>query len=145
MTTQYFSIVFYASPVWIGSLSSKAWTRLNSAHYRALRAVLKDFKKRKKRSVIDKESGRATPSQWGSYILASTSVKLYTASDTRIAKLLRETAYVNDRLPFRPKFIDRSRLKNRQASSSISDWTLVLQDLVWLGQYDLRWHIKNQA
>ncbi len=28
VTSQYFSMVYYTSPVWIGSLSSKCWTRL---------------------------------------------------------------------------------------------------------------------
>lgn len=111
VTSQYMSLVFYAAPLWIGNLSSLSWKRLNSAHYRALRAALRDFRKKKKRKDLDKISKRATPVQWSRYIVASTVIKLYTSSDTNIAELLRSNAYVNDRMPRKARFSDRSRLK----------------------------------
>jgi exonuclease III len=111
VTSQYFSVIYYASPLWIGSLNSRSWTRLNSSHYRIIRAALRDFKGRRKRTDLDVECRRATPVEWSKYIIASTVIKLYNFSDTNIARALRDAAYVNDRLPFRAKFIDRSRLK----------------------------------
>ncbi len=110
ITSQYFSIIYYAAPVWIGCLTSKAWSRLNAAHYRALRACLRDYKKRKSKLELNLESKRATPAEWGMYSIASTVIKLYNGSTTNISNLIRRSAYVNDRLPRRAKFIDRSRL-----------------------------------
>ncbi len=49
--------------------------------------------------------------EWANYSVDSTVIRLYNKSDTRIANELRSAAYVNDRLPFRAKFIDTSRLK----------------------------------
>jgi hypothetical protein len=111
VTSQYFGILYYASPVWMGNLTSANWKRINSSHYRALRAALKDYRKRKKRSELDAEAKRSTPREWSKYIISSTVIKLYNRSDTNIANLLRSSSYVNDRMPFKAKFIDTSRLK----------------------------------
>ena len=112
VTSQYLPIVFYSSPLWTGCLDSNSWKRLNSAHYRAIRAALHiPTYLKKPRTEIDEISGRATPAQWARYSLASTVITLYTSSDTNIAIHLRQSAYVNDRMPFRAKFIDYSRLK----------------------------------
>jgi hypothetical protein len=103
----------------MGNLSAANWRRINSSHYRAIRAALRDFKKRKKRTLLDQESRRSTPIQWSKYIVASTVIKLYNRSDSNVAILLRKSAYVNDRMPFRARFIDTSRLKiGRQAITS---------------------------
>jgi hypothetical protein len=110
ITSQYYSIIYYAAPIWIGSLTSKAWSRLNAAHYRALRACLKDYKRRRSKRDLNLESKRATPAEWGMYSVVSTVIKLYNSSNTNISNLIRQSAYVNDRLPRRAKFIDRSRL-----------------------------------
>jgi hypothetical protein len=88
ITSQYFSIIYYAAPVWIGSLTSKAWTRLNAAHYRALRACLKDYKKRKRKRDLDLEAKRATPAEWGMYSVVATVIKLYNSSNTNISNLI---------------------------------------------------------
>jgi hypothetical protein len=113
ITSQYLSIVYYAAPVWITSLSSATWNRINSAHYRALRAAIGDHRKRvkKKRVDLDKECRRASPQEWAKYIIASTVIKLYDRSDTNIANVLRTSAYINDRNPYKAKFIDTSRLQ----------------------------------
>jgi len=110
VTTQYYPIIFYGSALWIGCLDSKSWKRINSGHYRALRAALRDYKKRKRR-IIDQESKRATPAEWSRYTLASTVIRLFNKSDTNIAITLRQHAYINDRLPMKAKFMDFSRLK----------------------------------
>ena len=138
LTSQYFLIIYYGAPIWAGSVSAKSWTRVNSAHYRALRAALRDFKGRKKRVDLDKESMRATPAEWGRYIICSTTIKLYNTSDTNIGQLLRKTAYLNDRMPYRARFIDGSKLKIGRQSlpyrigplfANISfDWTNVYSD-----------------
>ena len=108
VTSQYFSILFYAAPLWMGSLTCNLWKRINSAHYRALRAAIGDYKSTRKRSIIDQETKRAPPSKWAHYIVCSTVIKLYNQSDTNIANLIRESVYVNDRMPMKAKFINRS-------------------------------------
>jgi hypothetical protein len=49
--------------------------------------------------------------EWANYSIASTVIRLYNTSDTRIADELRAAAYVNDHLPFRARFFDGSKLK----------------------------------
>jgi hypothetical protein len=108
------------APSWIKCLDYASMKRLTSAHYRALRAALRirDIRS-KNRLELDFLSSRATPAQWSNYTLASTIIKLFTVSDTNIAVHLREVAYINDRLPYRARFIDRSRHKiGRQSISN---------------------------
>jgi hypothetical protein len=134
VTSQYNSIVFYCSPVWIGSLTSTSWRRINSAHYRALRAVFGDFKNQIKRSELDKMSKRATPTEWAQYSIASTVIKLYNTSDTNIGQALRNSVYINDRLPGRGKFIDQSRLRiGKQALPNRIGPTFSRMNFDWVG------------
>ncbi len=112
VTTQYFPIVFYSAPLWAGCLDYSSMRRLNSAHYRAIRAALRIHEIRSKsRKQLDEISSRATPMQWLNYSLASTVIRLYNFSDSNIAVKLRESAYVNDRMPLKARFFDRSKLK----------------------------------
>lgn len=111
MTSQYHSILFYAAPVWLGSISSSSWTHLNSAHYNAVRIALHHYNNNTSRNQLHKLSQRATPKEWASYSTASMVIKLFNKSDTEISKLLRTSIYINDRAPGRGRFIDGSRLR----------------------------------
>jgi hypothetical protein len=82
---QYFYVVYYAAPVWIGSIQSTDWEHINIAHYRALRAVFGDHRKKQKRKNLEEKSGRAMPVQWARYFIASTAIKLYNTSDCHVA------------------------------------------------------------
>ena len=64
-----------------------------------------------KRVDNDDITKRATPIEWASYCIASTAMRLYNESDTRITDELRSSAYTNDRLPYRARFFDTSKLK----------------------------------
>jgi len=45
VTSQYFGLAYYASPVWMTpDIPCQSWRKLNSLHYRALRAAIKDPK-----------------------------------------------------------------------------------------------------
>lgn len=60
ITSHFFGMLYYASPVWMTEIStSSAWNLLNALHYKALRTVCGDFR-RKKSSWIHwlKEQGR---------------------------------------------------------------------------------------
>jgi hypothetical protein len=76
-----------------------------------LRATIGDFKASISRAELDRITKRATPLEWAKYSIASTVIKLYNRSNTDMAGIIRTSAYVNDRVPLRAKFIDRSRLK----------------------------------
>ncbi len=88
VSSQYFSIIFYNAPLWIGSLDAASWKKLNSVHYRALRMELGDFRSIMKSVEIDWITMRATPIEWASYSIASTVIRLYNQSDTRITEEL---------------------------------------------------------
>jgi hypothetical protein len=63
------------------------------------------------RKELDELSSIATSAQWQNYLLALTVIRLYTLSDTNIAEKLRESAYINDRVPLKARFFDRSKFK----------------------------------
>lgn len=133
-TSQFFSIIFYACQVWIGSLTSKDWKRLNSIHYCCLRTVLGDFRNKLSRQDIDKKTQRATPLEWAQYAVASIVIKLYNKADTPIVNLLRTSSYVNDRQPGKAKFTDRSRLKiGRQSIVNRIGPIFAKIDFDWIG------------
>jgi hypothetical protein len=135
VTSQYFSIIYYCSPVWIGCLDANTWKRINSAHYRAIRVVTRDFKRRRKRRDLDKETQRATPCEWARYAIASTVIKLYNSSDAHIADVIRSSAYINDRMPRKAKFIDRSRLKvGRQSLQNRIGPLFASISFEWIGE-----------
>jgi len=112
VTSQYYGTCYYGAPIWLNDqLSSQSWKRLNSQHYRAIRAAIRDCKNKIPRTVLDVISKRARPRQWANYITASTVIKLHNTSNTRIAEQLRSAAYVNNRQPGRGTFVDNSKLK----------------------------------
>jgi hypothetical protein len=63
------------------------------------------------RHELDSLSKRATPAVWTKYSLASTVIKLYNSSDAYIVKALRESSYVNDRMPYKDKFFGKFKYK----------------------------------
>jgi len=112
VTSQFFGTLYYAAPVWLNEgLVEAQWKRLNSIHYRAIRATICDFKKKVPRSVLDIISKRATPKQWSRYVLAKTVIKLFNQNNTRIGQLLRENSYINDRNPGRASFFGDAKKK----------------------------------
>ena len=63
------------------------------------------------RNELDKISKRATPAELAHYSITLAVIQLFNHSDTNIAVQLRESGYINDRMPRKGKFIDKSRLK----------------------------------
>jgi len=71
ITAQYFGACYYGKPIWLNEqLSSQLWKRLNSQHYRAPRAAVKDRKDKIPRSVFDVILKMARPKQLVNYITA---------------------------------------------------------------------------
>jgi len=112
VTSQFFGTLYYAAPVWLNSeLNESQWNRLNSIHYRVIRAAIKDYKRKVPRAVLNIISKRATPKQWARYTVAKTIIKLYNQNCTRLSTLLRKNSYVNDRNPGRAVFFGDAKRK----------------------------------
>jgi hypothetical protein len=61
-SSQIFGMLYYAAPLWLNqTLEHKLWKKLDSLHYRILRVACNDFKRTKKKQVIDSLCKRATP------------------------------------------------------------------------------------
>jgi len=89
---------------------------LESQHYRAIHAAVRDFKRKIPKVMLGVISKRASPRMWSNYITASTATSLYNNSDTRLSEYLRESSYINDRRLKKAKFRDTSKRKiGRQA------------------------------
>jgi len=77
VTSQVFSIIYYASPLWLTSeLSSRNISRVESMHFTALRLALKDHKRRMNRNNITIRTRRMNPKSWMKYAAASTAIKI---------------------------------------------------------------------
>jgi len=113
ITSHFFGLIYYASPVWLTEImNSRIWSILNVLHYKALRIVCADFKRRKSRRELDATVERARPYEWMRFINVKTAVQLTLmgANGPPITKKLRDNLYQNDRTG-RISFMDTSRLK----------------------------------
>jgi len=112
--SQFYSLLYYGSQVWLGSHTKVADIRkLNSVHYKLLRIVENDWKKRKRREDLDK-IGRAKPSLWAKYSTANLVLKVMKSRQPQtLHGSLVETAYATRRNPDKIVFYDASRTKFR--------------------------------
>jgi len=113
VTTHFFGLLYYASPVWLTEqTTSKQWKILNSLHYRALRTSAKDYHFNHSKEELNKLFGRATPLQWIQYTSAKIAITLYNLSTgPPLTIKLKECSYINDGRPGMAIIIDRSRLR----------------------------------
>jgi len=148
VTSQYFGLAYYASPVWMTpDIPCQSWKKLNSLHYRAIRAAVRDLKQEISRPMLDTISQRATPAQWARYTVASTAIHLVNNSTTRLAKDLKNKMYINDRMPQRCRFFNSARTKiGKQCFINRLDCVNSL-NFNWLGDYSddyIRINLKRQ-
>jgi hypothetical protein len=118
LTSYYYSSIYCGSAVWIGSMTtSSEWRILNKAHYRALRVVTRDSRREKPRRQLDEECKRATPRQWGYYVVASTAATiLQNQEPSLLYNLIYGNSTWNNRMPGHRVFYYTSRLRiGRQA------------------------------
>jgi len=132
-TSQIFSILYYASPVWLNSTCSQAlWDRLKSFHYRVLRAATCDYKRRKPRVLLDKKCKRATPQMWGAYSTYSLVLKIIRDRYPKyLYDQLSTTLYTESRKPLIGKFYDNS--KGKVGKHRLECRLTALKDLEWYG------------
>jgi len=129
-----FGTLYYAASVWLNTeLKEAQWNRLNSIHYRVIRATICDYKKKVPRTMLNIISKRATPKQWAQYTIAKTVIKLFNKGDTRIGALLRQNSYVNDRNPGRATFFEDAKMKIGRNWLFLTNYTfLTTFDLIGL-------------
>ncbi len=113
LTSQFFSIIFYCSDVWLTtSTSQKLWTVINSIHYKSLRIAVCDHKQRINREKLDVLCQRANPKQWSKYSSASLVIKVLQREEpSYLVNNLRTTLYFERRSPHIGKFYDNSKGK----------------------------------
>jgi hypothetical protein len=112
-TSQIFSTIYYAAPVWLNNtLGHKLWTKINSFHYRVMRVACNDFKRRKKKEVIDSLCKRATPKMWSQFVSSSIAMKIIReGSPVYLSNAILEHMVIERRKPRNGRFFDGSRLK----------------------------------
>jgi hypothetical protein len=128
-SSQIFGMLYYAAPLWLNStLGHKLWRKLESLHYRVLRVACNDFKRTKKKQVIDSLCKRATPRMWSRYAVASIAIKiLRDEQPIRLRDAIISNMVIERRKQRQGRFFDASRLKiGRQ---SISNRLLCLNDI----------------
>ncbi len=113
LTSQFFSSFFYNAPVWLQSTTNKnLWKWINSAHYKAIRVAVRDYKARVNREKLDQLSKRAPPKQWAKYATASIVIKtLRDQKPVRLHNIVRETLYSERRHPTLGKFYNNAKGK----------------------------------
>jgi len=111
LTAQYYSTCYYGGEVWLNSLGFDDKRRMNALHYRTLRIVLRDYRRKLHRSSLD-ELGRARPTTWANYLTCSRIIKTCTNHlPKRLYEMLKKNSYSERRYPGRLKFFDASRRK----------------------------------
>jgi len=103
----------YCAGVWLGEQTSQQIKRLvDSAHYKALRIVYHDYKKRIPRIGLDRLARRATPTQWGNYIISKLVISTFHNKEPyHMYKKINETFYTTRRKPGIGHFYNNSRGK----------------------------------
>jgi len=110
---------------------------LNSQHYRAIRAAVRDRKNKIPRAVLDIIAKRARPRQWANYITALTVIKLYNKSDTRRASEIWDNIYINQRQPGKGTFIGKSTRKVGKQKLTNRLQCLNNIDFDWIGEISI--------
>jgi len=111
--TNYFGTIYYASPVWLTEITTaKQWHVLNMLHYKGIRSICSDFRRKKSRLELDEILKRAEPHQWMRYSNAKLGIKLILlgGNGPPITQEIIQHLYHNDRTG-KSSIMDTSRLR----------------------------------
>jgi len=135
-TSQFYGLVYYGSPVWLGShLKKKELNRLTSLHYRLLRIATNDWKKRKKRETLGK-IGRATPRQWYYFATASIVIKtLNNRAPTKLREFIEKNCFKERRKQKQFLFYDAS--SNKYGHHAIQNRLTAIFKILDFGQENI--------
>lgn len=99
VTAQVFSFLYYASPVWFTpSISKEVMKDVESLHFKALRMVTLDYKKRRSREWITNRTQRLPPNLWLRFAAASLLMKIWsTGTPIRLRSMAFANSYAKNR------------------------------------------------
>jgi len=118
---------------WWFKKSFEVW--INSAHYKGLRIATRDFKTKKSRPLLDKECKRATPTQWGSYAVASLVIKTLKNNEPKFLKdSITSTLYTTRRKPLIGRFYNNAKGKTGKQALHNRLEMMDRLDFDWIGQ-----------
>jgi len=128
LTSQYYGSCFYGCAVWMADNSFYDLRRLNALHYRALRIVVKDYKRTTSKSTLDL-LGRARPSTWAKFNTSTLVLKITTRNQPkRLCEYVLMNSFLERRKPLRLKFFNKADLRiGRQTLTNRCD--LLINDL----------------
>lgn len=118
ITSYYFSIIYYGSPVWLAeTTSSKHWHLLNILRYKGIRTVCRDFRKRRTKSELDNILSKAKPKQCMKFSCCKLTIKLLQLGPNNppLSGALQQNLYLNDRTG-KSSIMDTSRQKIGKSS-----------------------------
>jgi len=101
-----------------------------------------DYRQEIPKATLNQISGRATPRQWSKYITSLMAIKLIDNYCIRISKDLKDSLYINDRLPKRGKFINKAN--TRIGNHSLRNWLQDLNSLIFTLDRNLLWWISEK-
>jgi len=139
VTSQVFSILYYASPVWLTTeLTRKNVNRVESMHYSALRLVIKDYKRKINREKINQLTKRMPPKTWMKYGAANLAIKIIRDQTPSVlyAKIIKNS-YFEPRKPNLMYTYDSSH--NKHGKRGYHNWiNIVLRQIKfpWFGLND---------
>jgi len=85
--------------------------RLNALHSRALRIVVKDYKRMTSKSTLDL-LGRARPTTWAKFITSTLVLKITTKNQPkRLCEYVLTNSFLERRKPLRLKFFNKADLR----------------------------------
>jgi len=145
LTSQFYSVCFYASAAWLhGQNSYKDLRKLNAIYYRSLRIAMQDYRRKMSRSKLD-ELGRMRSTAWSRFQSTSIALKAVTRRyPVRLADTLIANTYAERRKPKRLKFFNKADHKiGNQAIQNRCGTTINELGFDWLdGFSDDGWRIQ---
>lgn len=112
ITSQYYGLCYYGCQVWLGDHTRRMdLKKLDSAHYRMLRIIKQDYRRKIGRHELD-QIGRARPSLWSKYSTANLVIKVLRDKEPRrIFDHVSQTLYYKRRQEGVLHFFDASTNK----------------------------------
>jgi len=100
-TAQILSILYYGASVWLTpSLTKSQLHRVERLHYKSVRLVVKDYRKRKSRAYIDKKTERLPPLLWAKFSLSKLFINMRIKQQpTQLLAASSKNLYVKSRKP----------------------------------------------
>jgi len=93
VTAQVFSILYYASPVWLTpSIGREVMKDVESLHFKALRMITLDYKRRRSKEWLTNRTQRLSPNLWLRFAAAKLMMKIWS---TGTPLRLRNEAFAN--------------------------------------------------